>query len=109
MTQTQIQLHHHQMVREHRKQFNDMQEEFKEMTAKLTQLKNERIEEQWKLDNSEQIKAAIEYERTVKAQELEAKLREARNSYADKALSSGIDIDMVKEIFGLTDEEVEYI
>jgi len=107
MTQIQIQNHHHDMVHVHQEHFSSAQEEFRKITEELTLHEKERKIEQWKLDNHEQLKELAEYQFSLKKEELDTCLREARNRYALKALTSGIDRELVKEIFLLTNEEFD--
>lgn len=97
------------MVRDHRAQFEAAKAEFHELTAAFDAQQKELRLEKWRMENYEQIKGIIELERADKLAELEAKLKEARDAYAGKALHMGIDIDVVKEIFQLTDDEALYI
>ena len=97
------------MVRDHRAQFEAAKAEFHKLNAAYeAQLKEQQLEK-WRMENYERIKDVIELERADKKAEIESKLKEARDAYADKALRMGIDIDIVKEIFQLTDEEALYI
>ena len=105
MTENQFQAHHHRLVREQIDAYEQAKQDFRRITAELTERKKERALEQWKHDNKEMIQSTIDFERKTKAEELEFKLREARDQYADKALCAGIDIELVKQIFSLTDEE----
>lgn len=94
------------MVLAYADKFNEAKAEFRKETAELAKLAKERENEIWKEKNKEHIQLMLELERKQHEAEIAVRMTQLRQDCAKRALSLGIGVELVQQIFKLPDNEI---
>ena len=107
MTQVEIQHLHHKrnLMREARRR--EMLEDFRKRLEPLTEFNRKVQLEQWKCENKDKIQELLDYEHSAYKTELEIQLKKTRDTFAAKALFARVEIEDIKKIFNMSDDEIE--